>query len=161
MYCCVCVRRRCGRCLFGGHRRSLARSRARWLAKLASKGAETAHKVKIPPTRTRNQMVRVLVAVAAGAAGALAGEGSHQKMTLLLCYRSRCSFCCSCNETTRGKGGQWWTRSSGRDISDSQEKEVLCSNIGQTDAGNCQISRQRSAKMMERDTQPINQITRR
>lgn len=65
VYCCVCVRRRCGRCLFGGHRRSLARSRARWLAKLASKGAETAHKVKIPPTRTRNQMVRVLVAAAA------------------------------------------------------------------------------------------------
>lgn len=131
------------------------------------KGAETAHKVKIPPTRTRNQMVRVRVAVAAGAAGALVGEGSHQKMTLLLfkeallCYRSRCFFCCSCNETARGKGGQSGTRSSGRDISDSQEKEVLCSNIGQTDAGNCQISRQRSAKMMERDTQPINQITRR
>lgn len=52
--------------VFGGQRRSLARSRARWLAKLASKGAETAHKVKIPPTRTRNQMV-----ASAGAAGAL------------------------------------------------------------------------------------------
>lgn len=58
-------------------------------------------------------MVRVLVAAAAsaGAAGALVGEGSHQKMTLLLlkeallCYRSRCFFCCSCIETARSKGG--------------------------------------------------------
>jgi len=39
----------------------------------------------------------------------LFGEGSHQ-MTLLLKeallrYRSGYSFCCNCNETARGKGG--------------------------------------------------------
>lgn len=94
------------------------------------KGAETAHKVKIPPTRTRNQMVRVPSCCCfCWRCRSSCWRGVAPEMTLLLllkealqCYRSRCFFCCSRNETARGKGGQWGTRSSGRDISDSQEK---------------------------------------